>query len=53
MLRVELTTNEVKIMPVAAHTTPANTPPASAARNRTLVFGMKPYRNVKTAVTST
>src|SRR5689334_4329203 len=52
-LRVELTTNDVKITPVAAHTTPANTPPIKAAWNRTLVLGMYPYRNVNTAVTST
>jgi hypothetical protein len=52
-LRVDSTTNEVKIIPVAAHTTPANSPPMSAARNCTLVFGMNMYRNVNTPVTST
>ena len=41
----------VKTLPTSAQTTPAVTPPMSAARSSTRVFGMKAYMKVNTTVT--
>ncbi len=39
--------NAVNTLPTSAHTMPEVMPPMSAARNCTLVLGMKTYMNVK------
>ena len=43
--------NAVNNLPISAHATPAVTPPMSAARGSTLVFGTNRYMKVNTTVT--
>ncbi len=49
----DVATNAAKAQPVVSHSTPAITPPTSAALRRTRVFGMNMYTKVKARQTST